>query len=224
MDKNLTNIKERALKVAKINDISIEKFLKSIDMTYGSFKGKAKLGSLNSDAIEKILTLYPETDANWLITGKELVNNYTNNSDVKEGAVQYFKTPPKGAIPYYNLPVSAGHSPFEIEGAIKPDGYIVDLPGIGSTEAFLPVHGYSMQPEIKEGSIIGVRTADSWDHLNTQHKYLIISSDDRMIKYIEHDEDNNGILWCISPNYKRFSILKEDIIKVYRVTFVMNPE
>lgn len=37
--------------------------------------------------------------------------------------------------------------------------------------------------------------------------------------YLETDEVNDEILWCVSPNYKRFSIDKKDILKIYKVTF-----
>jgi len=69
MDKNLTNIKERVLYFSKRQGITIEFFLNSIDMTYGSFKGEAKKRSLNSDAIEKILMKYPIINPVWLLTG-----------------------------------------------------------------------------------------------------------------------------------------------------------
>lgn len=70
MDKKYTYIKERVLYIAEYKGISKEKFLETIGMTYGSFKGIAKKGSLNSDAIAKIYTKYPDIDPSWLITGE----------------------------------------------------------------------------------------------------------------------------------------------------------
>ena len=109
-------------------------------------------------------------------------------------------------------------------GVNEPDGFIYNLPGMAFTENFLPVVGYSMEPEVKENAIIGVRKMDKWDTLNTTKKYLIITHDDRMIKYVEHDEKNEDILWCVSPNYKRFKVYKSDIVEIQRITFVINPE
>lgn len=70
MDKKYTNIKERVIFFAKSSGLSIEPFLLSIGMTYGSFKGKAKEGSLNSEAIAKIFTNHPLINLEWLLTGK----------------------------------------------------------------------------------------------------------------------------------------------------------
>lgn len=65
----MTNIKERALQIAKNQHIAYEKFSENIGMTYGSFKGEAKKTPLNSDAIEKILTIYNNINPEWLILG-----------------------------------------------------------------------------------------------------------------------------------------------------------
>jgi hypothetical protein len=69
MEEKYTNIKKRVLQIAKNKEITIEKFLKSIGMTYGSFKGKALKGTLNSDAIVEIYTKYSDINIEWLITG-----------------------------------------------------------------------------------------------------------------------------------------------------------
>lgn len=70
MDKNYTYIKERVLYIAEFKGISKERFLESIGMTYGSFKGTAKKGSLNSDAIAKLYTNHPDINPRWLLTGE----------------------------------------------------------------------------------------------------------------------------------------------------------
>jgi len=125
-------------------------------------------------------------------------------------------------VPFWNLPVSAGRSIKDIIGASKPDGFISGLPGVDIAENILPVTGTSMEPEISPGAIIGVRLMNNYDTLNTERIYLIITSDDRMIKRIEHDSENEDILWCVSPNYPRFKIYKSDIIEIQRVCFVYN--
>lgn len=56
--------------ISDYKEVPREKFFDEIGMTYGSFKGKQKETALNSDAIDKILSIYDDIDANWLITGK----------------------------------------------------------------------------------------------------------------------------------------------------------
>lgn len=69
MVNKLTNIKERVLQIAKYKEIPYEKFCENIGMTYGSFKGAAKERPLNSDAIDNIISIHSEINADWLITG-----------------------------------------------------------------------------------------------------------------------------------------------------------
>lgn len=70
MDIKISNIKERILYFAKNQNISYESFCESIGMTYGSFKGVAKKRPLNSDALEILITKYPEINCEWLLSGK----------------------------------------------------------------------------------------------------------------------------------------------------------
>lgn len=69
MEDKINKIKERILQLAKYKGVAYEKFCDDIGMTYGNFKGKSKETPINSNAIANILTIYPETNLKWLITG-----------------------------------------------------------------------------------------------------------------------------------------------------------
>lgn len=69
MANKITEIKERVLQIAKYHGVSYEKFSNEIGMSYASFKGKAKFTPLNSEAIANIITIYPDVDCYWLLTG-----------------------------------------------------------------------------------------------------------------------------------------------------------
>lgn len=160
-----------------------------------------------------------------------IMQNYASGVDSRQdenGAsnqvLEFSGDIPTGAVPFWDLPVSAGKSVVDIVGKKTPDGYIKDLPGLDLAENILPVYGMSMEPEVSEGALIGVRKMHSYETLNTERIYLIITAEDRMIKRIEHDLNNSNILWCVSPNYPRFKIYKADIIDIQRVCFVFNPK
>ena len=123
------------------------------------------------------------------------------------------------AVPFYDIPVSAG--PLGVltysEGAVKPDGYI-DMEIFRRCDAILPVIGVSMEPEIHSGDLVGIRKLDSynWEYLETGKVYMIVTTEDRMIKYINRADDSDYII-CSSPNYHDFKIRKADILEIYRV-------
>lgn len=126
------------------------------------------------------------------------------------------------SVPFYNLPVSAGQLGIlesEIFAQSVPDGF-VELSVFEGCEAIFPITGISMEPIISSGDWIGIRTIDnlshSWEFLQTGAIYLIITREERMIKFIEKASDEDFII-CKSPNYSPFKVFKGDILKLYRV-------
>lgn len=126
------------------------------------------------------------------------------------------------SVPFYNLPVSAGQLGVlesEVFSHTEPDGF-VELGVFEGCEAVFPIIGISMEPIISSGDWIGIKTIDnishSWEFLQTGVIYLIITREERMIKFIEKATDENFIV-CKSPNYSPFKVFKGDILKLYRV-------
>lgn len=160
---------------------------------------------------------------------KEIFNNIIveeTNSDLSDDLAsetnELCKTEKR--VPFWNLPVAAGQTISSTIGGYNPDGHITGLPGADIAENILPVVGVSMAPEVNPGALIGVRLINNWETLNTERIYLIITTDDRMIKRIEHDPEDEKIIWCVSPNYPRFKVYKSEILEIHRVCFVYNPK
>lgn len=84
MDRNISLIKERILQYAEYTGVGKEKFIENLGMTYGSFKGKQKLTTVNSDFLDNFLSMYPEINMEWLLSGrgnmqKDMINDNTHN-------------------------------------------------------------------------------------------------------------------------------------------------
>lgn len=129
------------------------------------------------------------------------------------------ETDSASGIPYYSeMPVSAGSADLQMmDGDERAVGYI-RIAGVSGKCAF-PVVGCSMEPVIHAGDIVVVDVLDRYELIDPDKIYMIVTADDRMIKHIETDESNPDILWCVSPNYRRFSIPKTDIRQIFKVTF-----
>lgn len=165
--------------------------------------------SVTFETISSILKVFPNISAEWLIRGEGPMLKSENPQPV----INYEH---KG-IPFYSeLPVSAGTLEVILQDS-EPAGFI-DLPGITATALF-PVVGCSMKPEINPGDVIGITQLDSWERLDPDKIYLVITHEDRMIKHLAIDEEDNSILWCLSPNYPKFKINKSDIKYIYKVSF-----
>lgn len=128
----------------------------------------------------------------------------------------------KTSVPFYNLPVSAGQLGVlesEVFPQNAPDGFL-ELSAFSGCEAVFPIIGVSMEPIISSGDWIGIRSIDnisrSWDFIQTNVIYLIITREDRMIKFIDKATDEDFII-CRSANASPFKVYKGDILKLYRV-------
>jgi len=64
-----SNIKERIMYFLEIEHIKKVDFFDKVGITSANFRGNAQKTPLNSTAIENIITLYPQINLHWLITG-----------------------------------------------------------------------------------------------------------------------------------------------------------
>lgn len=66
----MTNVKERILYFIENQSINKEFFFEKVGLSYSNFKGIQKKSGLNTDALAKILSFYPNINVEWLLTGK----------------------------------------------------------------------------------------------------------------------------------------------------------
>lgn len=63
-------IKERIIQLLEKKGIAKEEFYVKIGMTSASFRGNAKKTPLNSNAIENLISIIPDVNPDWLLTGR----------------------------------------------------------------------------------------------------------------------------------------------------------
>lgn len=210
------------------HNITFKSLGASIDIEEGILKSIFSRGiEPDIDLLQKIGENYPELSLNWVLTGKgnEYLSDLTNEvqSDEQSGSVlssfHLAESKERGAIPYYaDLPVSAGQGGLsEVANIEKPTGYML-IPNIGA-ESIFPVVGCSMLPKIKSGDLIGVNRVNRWERVEPDKIYMIITAEERMLKRLRIDSDNDNVLWCVSDNYQEFKIYKSEIINIYHVVF-----
>ena len=196
----------------KIIGEKIKQFMKERGLTQVEI---ASLTGINQSSISDMIN--GKRDA--LKLAESLSSKYDFSLDWFVGNSQNEKNNIEKGIPFYSeIPVSAGQKDLmDVKSNENAVGFI-NITGVVGKYAF-PVIGCSMEPVIHAGDIIVVDELNRWDKIDPDKIYLILTHDDRMIKHIEIDEQNHDILWCVSPNYKRFSISKNEVLSIYRVTF-----
>lgn len=210
-------IKERIIQLLEYKGIPKEDFYVKIGMTSASFRGNAKKTPLNSNAIENILSEIDDANPEWIITGKGTMLRCA--SDIKIFVPEDLpKTVGKLYLaPIYEAyPVSAGKMGMAEIRDEKPNGYVyTTIQGA----KFFPVIGFSFEPIIPAGSYIGTVPLNSWDRVDTEKIYFIVTREERMMKRLRIDDERKDILWCVSPNFPEFKILKNDILEIEHVFF-----
>lgn len=173
--------------------------------------------SLSLDVVVKVAMTYPDVNVDWLITGEgEMLKSNKSVSvflpeNLPKQVGKLFLAPI-----YESYPVSAGNMGLSAVRDEKPDGYAYTaMPGV----VFFPVVGCSFEPIIKAGHYIGTVKVDSWDRVDTEKIYFILTREERMIKRLRVDNNDNNILWCVSPNFHEFKIMKQDVIEISHVFF-----
>jgi phage repressor protein C with HTH and peptisase S24 domain len=210
-------IADRIRQIVESKGLSINKFSASIGASNSYFSKvfKSKV-SVGSDRIEKILRVYEDIRPEWLILGEGNMHRSKENI-VEENSSNYFVSKTERSAPYYNYPVQAGTETEIFLNDMDPSGHI-EIPGVRAI-AFFPVIGFSMEPTIRNGDIIGIDEIDSWERMDPDKIYYIITDSDRMIKHLAIHKSDDEVLICLSPNYKEFFIRKENVKAIYRVVF-----
>lgn len=173
--------------------------------------------SLSLDVVVKVAMTYPDVNVDWLITGEGemLKSNKSVSVFLPENLPKQVGKLYLAPI-YESYPVSAGNMGLSAVRDDKPDGYAyTTMPGV----TFFPVVGCSFEPIIKAGNYVGAVKIDSWDRVDTEKIYFILTREERMIKRLRVDKSDNNILWCVSPNFHEFKIMKEDVIEISHVFF-----
>jgi phage repressor protein C with HTH and peptisase S24 domain len=208
MDKKISYIKERVLQIAKNKGVSYEDFCKSIGMTYGSFKGLQKKTSINSDALDKIISNNSNINPEWLLTGEGSMYrdiNDTLNENTEVYKLRTDKNYENQAIPFYSIEATASLvSLFQNQGDEKPVDYI-SIPNLPKCDGALPIAGDSMYPLLKSGDIVMYKEIENTiDNILFGEMYLIsfdLSGDEFVtVKWLQKSDKNPNYIKLVSEN------------------------
>lgn len=197
-------IKSRVVEVLKFKEINVNRASKKLCIPQRTLNRQVNEdGNISMDLLYALLDHFPEISPLWLLLG--------------EGEMLQDRARQKAAsIPFYNdLPLSAGYRDAFDPGRENPTSYI-SFPNSGA-DFFFPVSGTSMEPDINDGDIVGVKRVEREEGIVHGDVYMIVTNDARMIKRCYHDNNDPNLIWCVSPNYPSFPINKNDVCALFKV-------
>lgn len=201
-----SSIKDRILSVFRFKRINANSASRLLGIPQRTLNRQVnEEGKVGMELVYSLLNVFTDISPSWLLMGQgEML--------LEDDGV----STPAGAAPFYsNLPVTAGYNDAFDPSKEKPTGYI-SMPGL-SAQFYFPVFGTSMEPEIYSGDIVGVNRVDSLRDIDPDKIYMIVTNESRMIKRCHSDENDDSVMWCVSPNYPSFKIKKKDICAMFHV-------
>lgn len=219
MDKIFSSIKERILYIPEIKGITKKYFFKQIGMTYGNFKGEQKKRPINSDALDTILSFYPDISAEWLLSGKGEILNGS-----KPIPVAFKSTKLDVGIPL--IPANA------IAGVFKGEINVLELecerfvvPVFKDAEFLIPVKGSSMYPKYNSGDIVACKKLPIDTFFQWKKVYVLDTDQGALIKRVMKATTEDHLL-IVSDNskYEPFELSKQNIYSIAIVIGVIRLE
>jgi phage repressor protein C with HTH and peptisase S24 domain len=202
----MKSIKERVLKIAEFKGIPKDKFTTDIGMSYGSFKGSAKDRPLNSNAIEKILTIVPEINPEWLLTGRgSMTKTAENDPNVKVFEQKTDRLIEKQEIPLYDMEATAGIID-QLNNDVKNIPIdTIRIPNMPKADGAVYVTGDSMYPLLKSGDIvIFKRIQDIPNDIFWGEMYIVsmhIAGEEYVtVKYVQKSDKGDDFIKLVSLN------------------------
>lgn len=126
-------------------------------------------------------------------------------------------------IPFYDLNVSAGDVSFLDSGLLKnqqPDDFMYIPIQVDADIAF-PTFGHSMYPEISNGDRVAYKFIKDWSFFNYGMKYLIVTDEQRMVKYLKkHHKKDYVLLESRNEDYEPIDMPIKSIRNILQVRYI----
>ncbi|SFL44800.1 Phage repressor protein C, contains Cro/C1-type HTH and peptisase s24 domains [Porphyromonadaceae bacterium KH3CP3RA] len=216
--------------------ISIKRFEESVGFSNGSFGSQLRnKKTIGVDKLEYILSVYPEINTEWLLTGKGSMLKGTKQhavvmmadqpdsfADKKQTAGNITDLTP---IPLINPIAIAkfGNPDFQIAPQDIEDYYVIPKFKYHKVDFMIEVSGSSMYPKYNSGDIIACTIIRGSRFIQWNKCYVIATREQGvLVKRIKEGKDNNNIL-AVSENkeYPPFEIPNDEITGIAIVVGVI---
>ena len=215
MDENLT-IKGRILSFIEEKGIKKSDFYEASGIQSSNFKGRNLHSQPGGEMLVKILTLYPELSADWLLTGEGSMFKATYD-DISAEPKPIVSYDPNVGVPYYDVDFAAGFDLMFNDQTVNPTANIV-VYGFEKAKTWCNVTGDSMYPKICHGDMIALREC-TLDDVMFGEIYAVVLDNIRTVKIIRKSKDP-AMLRFIPINTEKYDeqeFKKSRIIRIFEV-------
>ena len=99
-------------------------------------------------------------------------------------------------VPYYDVDAHAGDTTIFNEPQSEYVKQYINVPAFNDCEMFINVSGNSMYPKYCAGELIALKKINDLDVVPFNEVYLIVTKEQRLLKYIRKASDKSAWLLC----------------------------
>ena len=217
---------QRLQQFIEIKGISKYRFYQETGLSNGALDKGENLGS---DKCEKILYVYPELNAEWLLTGR---GSMLKGESITPQEPQPAESADLVRIPIVDISVAAG------SGFCNPN-YIEEVDSItmpstmihgGRQYLCVRVKGHSMIPSILDGGYLVIRMLDrsEWESIRDNYVYVVSDMEGKTyVKRLKNRLRQHGFVVCMSDNadkmnYPNFNLFEEELHTIWYVEWYIS--
>ena len=218
---NFSTIKERIRYIADYKNIKKEVFFNQLGMSSANFRGDNLHRPINSNTLEKLVTLFPDINPVWVLTGKGNVLIAESNK-VQEPNINYL--PSSAAIPLINPAtlVKYRQDPLPFHEKDILDHFIIPKFDGLDIEFFLEIHADdSMHPNYKNGDLLGCKRMNSEHFLQWGKPHVIVTSQGIIIKNIFPVKEKDNYIECRAEDHRNYPPFQINRTAIHSIAAVL---
>lgn len=222
------DIKDKVTQYINSKGISVYRLETDTGMSKGYWRNTK---SISADVLAKIVGVYSDLSADWLLTGEGSMLKQPSFQDVPDNVIplSHPKTPDKiypiSEFNLYDIDVSAGLSRLFSEDGDRNKAYLgkISIPNMPKCDGAVKVIGDSMYPLLKSGDIIAYKEVHSIDSVQYGEIYILQIENESdvsiVVKYVKKSSEGSDYLNLVSYNKEHDpkDVKKENITALARV-------
>ncbi|MBR3648281.1 MAG: helix-turn-helix transcriptional regulator [Paludibacteraceae bacterium] len=218
-------------------NLSNYKVEQSCGLSNGYLRNLRKAPS--AEIIERILSVYPELNREWVMTGQgEMIRSSESGNVSHKPKKESVPSQPKqkdvpvaqhvtdGGIPLIPVDAMAGFANGDDRAVLEYECEHYVVPMFREADFLIPVKGSSMMPKYNSGDLVACKHLPLNDlFFQWNHVYVLSTDQGALIKRVQKADDNNHIL-CVSDNekYPPFTLHRNQIHAIALVIGVIRLE
>lgn len=203
-------VKERLLEFLKAEGITSSEFTRKMGVSPAYIASMRK--SMPEEKVEKVTTIFPQLNRDWLLYGEGTMYRPTGNSDINPHRMD------RRMVPLIPVHARAGRFDMYMQGVMPEDCIRIYSP-IPGAQCAIQVRGDSMEPKIHNGSYLFLEKINDKAFIPWGSAMVLDTENGSLVKVLYPSDKGPEFLEARSynPIYPPYTIPMDSIYGIYRI-------